>query len=298
MFKKPFNLKNQSKVRSSDRRQLWQQVVGAYGEEWLDNSELARETFKSTSTPSPDGPTATTTTAPVEEVDSVSATLDSLSIKPSQAQKMDWVFSDNLKNAKFLSHIDEPGMLYLGDKNQPLWFRIDAGNGASCVVPTVYTLWKFPTLLPTFYTHPPVLEKLVSGADLMLPGVIHPSEGLPAVQRGQVVSVAVSGLSTPVAVGLMELSTEEICTSKSNKGKAIHILHTYQDYLWKQGDQSHPAVPSKEAPADSERGKSENSARDTPADQIEAKTPTPDEPESENAPLALSPAEMDEWLQK
>ncbi|KAJ1653243.1 hypothetical protein IWQ61_006591 [Dispira simplex] len=137
----------------------------------------------------------------------------------------------------------------------------------------------------------------------MLPGVIHPPGGLPVVQRGQVVSVAVSGFPAPVAVGLMELSTEEIRTSKTNKGKAVHILHTYQDYLWKQGDQSHPTVPSNEAPVDSEQGKLEDSTYNASTDQGVDKAPAangPDapEPELEDVPPALSPVEMDEWLQK
>ncbi|XP_036765689.2 eukaryotic translation initiation factor 2D isoform X6 [Manis pentadactyla] len=43
----------------------------------------------------------------------------------------------------------------------------------------VYTLWSYPDLLPTFTTWPLVLEKLVGGADLMLPGVVVPPAGLP-----------------------------------------------------------------------------------------------------------------------
>jgi hypothetical protein len=38
------------------------------------------------------------------------------------------------------------------------------------LIPTVYTLWLRPELLPTLTTHPPVVEKLQNGADLMLPG--------------------------------------------------------------------------------------------------------------------------------
>lgn len=36
----------------------------------------------------------------------------------------------------------------------------------------MYFLWKFPDILPKFYTHHSVFNKLANGADLMLPGVI------------------------------------------------------------------------------------------------------------------------------
>lgn len=35
-------------------------------------------------------------------------------------------------------------------------------------------LWKIPNMLPTFYTYGPVSQKLITGADLMLPGIIIP----------------------------------------------------------------------------------------------------------------------------
>lgn len=78
----------------------------------------------------------------------------------------------------------------------------------------VYVLWRYPALLPAFKTWPPVLQKLTGGAgmlfffevgdqwivckcfvqsyerilcfskDLMLPGVVVPSCGLPDVKQG------------------------------------------------------------------------------------------------------------------
>ena len=38
--------------------------------------------------------------------------------------------------------------------------------------PTVYMLWKAPDLLHAFTTQRPVMDVLLGGADLMIPGVI------------------------------------------------------------------------------------------------------------------------------
>ncbi|KAF0877140.1 EIF2D factor, partial [Crocuta crocuta] len=57
----------------------------------------------------------------------------------------------------------------------------------------VYTLWSCPDLLPVFTTWPLVLEKLVGGADLMLPGLVVPPAGLPQVQKGDLCAIALLG---------------------------------------------------------------------------------------------------------
>lgn len=69
---------------------------------------------------------------------------------------------DGIQAAKFVTHIEEHGTLYTSD-NQPLWIRLGKGKDDT-VVPTVYSLWKFPFLLPTLTTWMPVIEKLIGGA--------------------------------------------------------------------------------------------------------------------------------------
>lgn len=53
----------------------------------------------------------------------------------------------------------------------PLFFDIP---DKECIIPSIFLLWKFPNLLPKFYTYGAVSQKLISGADLMLPGIIIP----------------------------------------------------------------------------------------------------------------------------
>lgn len=52
----------------------------------------------------------------------------------------------------------------------PMFFQLDFSH--CTLLPTIYTLWHHPNLLRVFTTRLPVVPKLASGADLMLPGVV------------------------------------------------------------------------------------------------------------------------------
>ncbi|KAM9786213.1 eukaryotic translation initiation factor 2D [Neosynchiropus ocellatus] len=142
---------------------------------------------------------------------------------------------EELNVVKIYSHKGDAVTLYVLHKN-PLFFELDR-----CLYPTVYMLWRYPAVLPTFKTWPPVLQKLTGGADLMLPGVTVPSSGLPVVQQGECCSVSLVNNSAPVAVGTAAVSSGEM-RSSGMKGKGVFIVHTYMDNLWAFGDKS--ALPS------------------------------------------------------
>lgn len=46
--------------------------------------------------------------------------------------------------------------------------------------------------------------------------------------------------SYPLAIGTMALPTSEIRPRSGMKGKAVHVIHVYEDYLWSMGDKSTP----------------------------------------------------------
>ena len=76
--------------------------------------------------------------------------------------------------------------LYTHADSPPAFF--DDGFGG--VYPTLFTLWRLPQMLPELLTHGPVSKFLLpkersAGADMMLPGVIVPDEGLGAFSAGQ-----------------------------------------------------------------------------------------------------------------
>ncbi|XP_032734386.1 eukaryotic translation initiation factor 2D isoform X2 [Lontra canadensis] len=151
---------------------------------------------------------------------------------------------EELNIVKLYAHRGDAVTVYVCGGN-PILFELEKN-----LYPTVYTLWSYPDLLPMFTTWPLVLEKLVGGADLMLPGLVVPPPGLPQVQKGDLCAIALVGNRAPVAVGVAAMSTAEMLTS-GLKGRGFSVLHTYQDHLWRSGDKSSPpslAPPALDAP--------------------------------------------------
>lgn len=140
---------------------------------------------------------------------------------------------EELNVVKLYAHKGDAVTVYSSGGN-PILFELEKN-----LYPTVYTLWSYPDLLPAFITWPLVLEKLVGGADLMLPGVVVPPTGLPQVQKGDLCAIALVGNRAPVAIGVAAMSTAQMLAS-GLKGKGFSVLHTYQDHLWKSGDKSSP----------------------------------------------------------
>uniref|UniRef100_A0A669D4U9 Eukaryotic translation initiation factor 2D n=1 Tax=Oreochromis niloticus TaxID=8128 RepID=A0A669D4U9_ORENI len=131
---------------------------------------------------------------------------------------------EELNVVKIYAHKGDAVTVYVLHKN-PLFFEVDKK-----LFPTVYVLWRYPALLPAFKTWPPVLQKLTGGADLMLPGVVVPSCGLPDVKQGDSCAVTLVNNRAPVAVGTAAVATEQM-HSLGMKGRGVCILHTYMDYL-------------------------------------------------------------------
>ena len=116
-----------------------------------------------------------------------------------------------------------------GSDNPPAFF--DDGFGG--VYPTLFTLWKLPPFMPELVTHGPVSKFLLpkersAGADMMLPGVIVPDEGLGSFREGQHRCVRVDGNEMPFAVGKMLVSDTDIVKG-GMKGKGMAVLHVYRD---------------------------------------------------------------------
>uniref|UniRef100_A0A2K5QQX0 Eukaryotic translation initiation factor 2D n=1 Tax=Cebus imitator TaxID=2715852 RepID=A0A2K5QQX0_CEBIM len=137
---------------------------------------------------------------------------------------------EDLNIVKLYAHKGDAVTVYVSGGN-PILFELEKN-----LYPTVYTLWSYPDLLPTFTTWPLVLEKLVGGADLMLPGLVMPPAGLPQVQKGDLCAISLVGNRAPVAIGVAAMSTAEMLTS-GLKGRGFSVLHTYQDYLCPEGRQ-------------------------------------------------------------
>ncbi|KAH8311841.1 hypothetical protein KR044_008241 [Drosophila immigrans] len=135
----------------------------------------------------------------------------------------------NVTQLKILTHGGQASIVYCVDK-QPMFFELDGGQ----LVPTLYTLWATPDIIPYFTTHEGVLPKLTNGADLMLPGVVPLGVGLSMYghyKKGQLVGVNLTNNSSAVAVGQLARSSDELYMCGGH-GVAVKVLHLFGDKLW------------------------------------------------------------------
>ncbi|XP_017100914.2 eukaryotic translation initiation factor 2D [Drosophila bipectinata] len=130
---------------------------------------------------------------------------------------------------KILTHGGVQSVVYCVEK-QPMFFELDGGQ----LVPTLYTMWAVPDILPYFTTHEGVLPKLSNGADLMLPGVVPLGVGLSMYghyKKGQLMAVNLTNNNSAVGVGQLARSSDELYMCGGH-GVAIKMLHLFGDKLW------------------------------------------------------------------
>lgn len=124
MFVKPFKTKNNTQIKSTERKKLRTKVEAAFG---LNEDDLNK-------------------------------------LLPSKS---------TLNQVKLIVYAGQMVTVYTCDR-RPMFFEFSpSGDETKQVfVPTVYSLWILPELVPSFTTHPAVLPRLAGGADLMLPGLL------------------------------------------------------------------------------------------------------------------------------
>ncbi|XP_043508917.1 eukaryotic translation initiation factor 2D [Frieseomelitta varia] len=136
---------------------------------------------------------------------------------------------------KIVTHSGHSGKVYCVAK-VPMFFQLESLHQA--LLPTIFTLWHYPNLLRTFTTYAPVVSKLASGADLMLPGVIVKEPitlySFGKLQKGTPVSINTDDNQAPVAIGLTALCSEDMYMSGGH-GKCVEIVHVIGDTLCQLG---------------------------------------------------------------
>jgi len=138
--------------------------------------------------------------------------------------------------SKIFTFNEESVLLYIHNKNT-VFFEMEKDK---IFYPSIYTLWKYPEMIPYLTTWPPVMSRIANGADLMLPGVIVDEEkGIKAycdgkLAKGDLVSVNLQSNKAPVAVGTAWLSSEDMYMA-ARKGKCVNTVHFYGDQLWAAG---------------------------------------------------------------
>lgn len=94
-----------------------------------------------------------------------------------------------------------------------------------------------PDMLPSVQVDRGAIKFVLSGANVMSPGLTSaggklpdPSKGEEPVKKGQCVAIRAQGKDEILAVGVMSMDTEEV--RKTGKGIAIENIHYLGDDLW------------------------------------------------------------------
>ncbi|SAM73277.1 related to TMA20-Protein putative involved in cytoplasmic ribosome function [Ustilago bromivora] len=104
-------------------------------------------------------------------------------------------------------------------------------------LPSLRLLHMFPDMLPTVQVDRGAIKFVLSGANVMSPGLTSagghlpdPSKGETLLKKGQCVAIRAQGKDEILAVGVLQMDTEEV--RKTGKGIAIENIHYLGDDLW------------------------------------------------------------------
>ncbi|KAL8956796.1 MAG: hypothetical protein Q9193_005775, partial [Seirophora villosa] len=115
-----------------------------------------------------------------------------------------------------------------GDEQRVLWIKFEER-----LIPTVYTLWRNPMIVPLLHTPDIVLRKLQGGADLMTPGLARGPPFPTKATKGSVVAIAsLEKPSVPMVVGVCEIDVVSLQEVRGAKGHAVRGEHWHGDEIW------------------------------------------------------------------
>ncbi|EZG88490.1 putative translation initiation factor SUI1 [Gregarina niphandrodes] len=133
----------------------------------------------------------------------------------------------------------------------PLFMTYSAKKKNAALVPTIFTLWRLPDLLPVMYTLEEAVVYMVRGADFMIPGCVNRAALIDAasqdgcvreqLQEGKHWALKTVGNPYPYAVGECCISADEFATA--TRGKALMITHVIGDLLYKMGQEHVAELP-------------------------------------------------------
>ena len=97
-------------------------------------------------------------------------------------------------------------------------------------IPTLRFLHKYPDILPKYQVDRGAVPFVLSGANIMAPGLTSAGGAMDDVPAESVVAVMVQGKEHAIAIGVTTMSTEDI--RSVNKGNAVENTHWLNDGLW------------------------------------------------------------------
>lgn len=130
---------------------------------------------------------------------------------------------DTLRLIKCQQHLE----LLLNQNGDPLFFRHREGLW----MPTLKLFHKYPVFLPKLQVDKGAIRFVLSGANIMCPGLTSPGAIIPSpVDKNIPVAIMAEGKEHCLAIGMTTLSTEDI--QKVNKGIGVENCHYLNDGLW------------------------------------------------------------------
>ncbi|KAI9310358.1 PUA-like domain-containing protein [Dichotomocladium elegans] len=99
--------------------------------------------------------------------------------------------------------------------------------------PTLKLLHKYPEILPHVQVDRGAIKFVLSGANIMCPGLTSKGARMDTdLPENTIVAVMAEGKENALAIGLLQMSTEDI--RKNNKGIGCDNIHYLNDTLWKE----------------------------------------------------------------
>ncbi|KAK9708680.1 Pre-PUA-like domain [Popillia japonica] len=129
---------------------------------------------------------------------------------------------DNLRIVKCHDHIE----IIVNTAGDLLFFRQREGLW----MPTLRLFHKYPFFLPMQQVDKGAIRFVLSGANIMCPGLTSPGAKMTDVPKGTIVAIMAEGKQHALSIGITTLSTDDI--AKVNKGVGVENCHYLNDGLW------------------------------------------------------------------
>lgn len=102
----------------------------------------------------------------------------------------------------------------------------------SDLVPTLQIVHKYPDCFPKVQVDRGAIKFVLSGANVMCPGLTSAGAQLPEenLEKDSIVTIYAEGKENALAIGRLLMSTDDI--KSINKGVGIELLHYLGDGLW------------------------------------------------------------------
>uniref|UniRef100_A0A6M2DKQ2 Putative rna-binding protein n=1 Tax=Xenopsylla cheopis TaxID=163159 RepID=A0A6M2DKQ2_XENCH len=129
---------------------------------------------------------------------------------------------DTFRIVKCHDHVE----IMVNGQGELLFFRQRDGLW----MPTLKLLHKYPFFLPMLQVDKGAIRFVLSGANIMCPGLTSPGACMTPAEKGTIVAIMAEGKEHALAIGITSLSTEDI--AKVNKGIGVENCHYLNDGLW------------------------------------------------------------------